>query len=189
MEETTIVAKLTFIEDFSRGLKFCVGVISPIFCLLIFFLYWGIIYYEKMGHDPLKRDLSNMLVSSICKTMAIHTITYFIIKSIAVLFDSVFTTIYVTCYLIRVCSIFCCHFSIIEFIIYKFFTVYTKTNIINISDEFWHCFLSQMNVMHSFILSIMLVLWKIETLTRIHFLSGTMVLFEMNSQYYPLQSL
>ena len=189
MEETTNVANLTESEEFPRVFKIGVGFVSPISCLLIFSLYCGIIYYEKMGHDPLKRDLSNMLVSSICKTMAIHTITYFIINSIAVLFDSVFTTIYVTCYFIRVCSIFCCHFSIIEFIIYKFFTVYTKTNIINISDEFWHCFLSQMNVMHSFILSIMLVLWKIETLTRIHLFSGTLVLFKMNSQYYPLQSL
>ena len=70
MEETTIVAKLTFIEDFSRGFKFCVGVISPIFCLLILFLYWGIIYYEKFGHDPLKRDLSNMLLSSLCKSIS-----------------------------------------------------------------------------------------------------------------------
>ena len=189
MEETTNVANMTETEEFSRVFKIGVGFVGPIFCLLTFSLYSGIIYYEKMGHDPLKRDLSNMLVSSICKAMAIHTITYFIVNSIVILFDSLFTSIYVTCYFIRVCSIFCCHFSIIEFIIYKFFTVYTKTNIININDEFWHCFLIQMNVMLSLILSIMLILWKIETLTRIHLLSGTLVLFKMNSQYYPLQSL
>ena len=128
MEETTNAANLTESEEFSRVFKIGVGFVSPIFCLLIFSLYCGIIYYEKMGHDPLKRDLSNMLVSSICKTMAIHTITYFIINSIAVLFDSLFTTIYVTCYYIGVCSIFCCHFSIIEFIIYKFFTVHIYQN-------------------------------------------------------------
>ena len=180
---------MTATEEFSRGFKICVGFVSPISCLLIFSLYCGIIYYEKMGHDPLKRDLSNMLVSSICKAMAIHTITYFIINSIAVLFDSLFTSIYVTCYFIRVCSIFCCHFSIIEFIIYKFFTVYTKTNIINISDDYWHCFLSQMNVMLSVILSIMLVMLNWESFTKVHFLSGTLVLLEMNSQYYPVQSL
>ena len=189
MEKTMIEANMTVTEEFSRGFKIGVGFVSPISCLLIFFLYCGIIHYEKMGHDPLKRDLSNRLVSSIFIALTIHIITYFIINSIAVLFDSVFTTIYVTCYWMRVCSISCCHFSIIEFIIYKFFTVYTKTNIINISDEFWHCFLSQMNVMHSFILSIILVLWKIETLTMIHLFSGTLVLFKMNSQYYPLQSL
>ena len=189
MEETTIVAKLTFIEDFSRGFKFCVGVISPIFCLLIFFLYWGIIYYEKMGHDPLKRDFSNMLVSSTCKAMAIHTLTFFVISSIAIIFESLFITIYVFCYFIRVCSIFYCHFAIFEYITYKFFTIYTKTNIINISDDFWHCFLSLMNVILAVIISIMLVILKMETLTSLQFLSGELVLFEMNFQYYPIQFL
>ena len=189
MEQTTIAAKMTFIEDFSRGFKFCVGVISPISCLLIFSLYWGIIYYEKMGHDPLKRDLSNMLVSSICKAMAIHTLTFFVINSIAIIFESLFIAIYVFCYFIRVCSIICCHFAIFEFIIYKFFTIYTKTNIINISVDFWHCYLSRMNVILSAILSIMLVILKMETLTNLHFLSGGLVLFEMNSQYYPIQFL
>ena len=80
MEETTNAANLTESEEFSRVFKIGVGFVSPISCLLIFSLYCGIIYYEKMGHDPLKRDLSNMLVSSICKTMAIHTITYFMIN-------------------------------------------------------------------------------------------------------------
>ena len=189
MEKTMIEANMTVTEEFSRGFKIGVGFVSPISCLLIFFLYCGIIHYEKMGHDPLKRDLSNRLVSSIFIALTIHIITYFIINSIVVLFDSVFTTVYVTCYWMRVCSISCCHFSIIEFIIYKYFALYIKTNIININDEFCHCFLSQMNVMLSIIFSVTLVFWNIETLTRIHFLSGTMVLFEMNIQYYPLQSL
>ena len=189
MEQTTIEANMTIVEGFSTGFKICVGLMSPIIVLLIFSLYGGIIYYEIMGHDPLKRDLSNMLMSSICKAMAIHTSTYFVISSIAIIFNSVFTTIYVTGYFIRVWSIFCCHFSIIEFIIYKFFTIYTKTNIINISDDYWHCFLSQMNIMLSGILSIVLVILKMETFSRFQFLSGTSVLFEMNSQYYPLQSL
>ena len=189
MEQTTIDTNTTVGEDFSRGFKIAVGLISPISCLLIFSLYGGIIYYEKMGHDPLKRDLSNMLVSSICKAMAIHTSSFFVISSIDIIFDSVFTAISVSCFFIRVCSIICCHFSIFEFIIYKFFTIYTKTNIINISDDYWHCFLSQMNVMLSVILSIMLVMLNWESFTKVHFLSGTLVLLEMNSQYYPVQSL
>ena len=180
---------MTESEEFSRGFKIGVGFVGPIFCLLIFSLYSGIIYYEKMGHDPLKRDFSNMLVSSTCKAMAIHTLTFFVISSIAIIFESLSIAIYVSCYFIRVSSIFYCHFAIFEYITYKFFTIYTKTNIINISDDFWHCFSSLMNVILAAIISIMLVILKMETLTSLQFLSGELVLFEMNFQYYPIQFL
>ena len=68
MNQTIVDINMTVYEDdnYSTEFKIFVGIVGPMLSFLILFLYWGIIYYEKYGHDPLKRDLSNMLFSSFC---------------------------------------------------------------------------------------------------------------------------
>ena len=177
MEEKTIVAKLTFIEDFSRGFKFCVGVISPIFCLLIFCLYWGIIYYEKYGHDPLKRDLSNMLFSSFCISISIMFSFLIVIVTIRIIFGPFLTSISVFCHFITLNFSFYWPFVNYEIIIYKFISLCTRATIVNINDAIWYSILIRTNVMCVLLLSTLIIITS-ETSTIGHFLSGTAIFIQ-----------
>ena len=49
------------LEEFSLETKVCVGLTTTVFVFLILFLNWGIVYYEKFGHDPQKRNFYNMI--------------------------------------------------------------------------------------------------------------------------------
>ena len=83
MNQTAVDVNMTIFEDnYSTELKICVGLVSPILMFVIIFLYWGIIYYEKFGHDPLKRDLSNMLFSSFCKSVSIGIAIVIVVRTI-----------------------------------------------------------------------------------------------------------
>ena len=70
------------LEDYSTNTKVCVGLIAPILLFLINFLNLGIVYYERFGHDPQKRNLYNMLLSSLC--MSLTTVA-----SLSVVFASI----------------------------------------------------------------------------------------------------
>ena len=41
------------------------GIIFPVGMIISTFFYWGTIYYERYGGDPLKRTIENKLVSAI----------------------------------------------------------------------------------------------------------------------------
>ena len=188
MEQTTIAAKMTFIEDFSRGFKLCVGVISPISCLLIFSLYWGIIYYEKFGHDPLKRDLSNMLFSSFCKSVSIGIAIVIVVRTIRTIFGPILNSISVVCYYLSLNFLFYWHFVNYEILIYKFMTMCTKANIVNINDAIWHSILNRTNVMWAFLLSTVTILTT-EPSPLFHFLSGTSIMPDKMNIQSPLNTL
>ena len=54
----------TAVEEYSLETKVCVGLTAPVLVFLILFLDWSIVYYEKFGNDPQKRNLYNMMISS-----------------------------------------------------------------------------------------------------------------------------
>ena len=41
------------------------GIIFPVGMIISTFFYWGTIYYERYGGDPMKRTIENKLVSAI----------------------------------------------------------------------------------------------------------------------------
>ena len=79
--------------DYPTGIKIFVGLFAPILSFFIIFLNWGIIYYEKFGNDPLKRDLSNMLFSSFCKSILIATLFVITVMAIEIIFGPILTSI------------------------------------------------------------------------------------------------
>ena len=172
MNQTVVHINMTVHEDhYSTKFKISVGLVSPILSFFIIFLYWGIIYYEKFGHDPLKRDLSNMLFSSLCKTISIGIVMLMVVINIRIIFGPILFSIAVFCYFLALNFTFYWHSVNYEIIIYKFMTMCTKKNIVNINDAMWHSILSRTNVLCAFLLSSVIVLMS-QTSPMIHFLSS-----------------
>ena len=179
MNKTVIDINMTVFEDnnYSTEFKIFVGIVGPILSFLIIFLYWGIIYYEKYGHDPLKRDLSNMLFSSFCISISILFPFLLVVATIRIVFGPLFTSISVFCYFLTLNLTFYWHFVNYEIIIYKFMSLYTRTNIVNINDAVWHSILNQTNVMCGILLSTIIILTT-ETSKMVYFLSGTLIFIQ-----------
>ena len=76
----------TTVEEYSLETKVCVGLMAPILVLLILFLNWGIAYYEKFGHDPQKRNFSNMMISSFCLGLGVSHTFFALVGSIRIIF-------------------------------------------------------------------------------------------------------
>ena len=89
MNLTTPIETNMTIIDYSKECKITVGILSPIYILLTAFLHGGFIYFEKFGHDPLKRNLSNMLMSSISKSLLITMVPYMSIGAFRIIFGPI----------------------------------------------------------------------------------------------------
>ena len=74
------------IEEYSLETKVCVGLTAPVLVLIIFFMNWSIVYYENFGHDPQKRNLSNMMLSSFCMVLGTGIIISLVLVSIRIIF-------------------------------------------------------------------------------------------------------
>ena len=179
MNKTVIDINMTVFEDnnYSTEFKIFVGIVGPILSFLIIFLYWGIIHYEKYGHDPLKRDLSNMLFSSFCISISILFPFLLVVATIRIVFGPLFISISVFCYFLTLNLTFYWHFVNYEIIIYKFMSLYVRTNIVNINDAVWHSILNQTNVMCGILLSTIIILTT-ETSKIVYFLSGTLIFIQ-----------
>ena len=170
---------MTVSEDgnYSTKYKLFVGIVGPMLSFFIIFLYWGIIYYEKYGHDPLKRDLSNMLFSSFCISISILFPFLLVVATMQIVFGPFLTSISVFCYFLTLNLTFYWHFVNYEIIIYKFMSLYTRTNIVNINYAIWHSILNQTNVMCGILLSTTIILTT-ETSKMVYFLSGTLIFIQ-----------
>ena len=127
MNQTAVKINMAVFEDhYSTEFKLCFGLVSLILSLLIISLYWGIIYYEKFGHDPLKRDLSNMLFSSLCKTISIGIVILMVVINIRIIFGPMLFSIGVFCNFLTLNFNFYWHFVNYEILIYKFLTMCTN---------------------------------------------------------------
>ena len=175
MNQTAVYINMTVLEnDFSTKSKIVFGIVGPVLSFLIIFLYWGIIYYEKFGHDALKRDLSNMLFSSLCKSVVILVSFLIVVATIRIIFGPFLSSISVFCYFVSLNFTFYWHFVNYEIIIYKFMTLCIKANIVNINDAIWHSILNRTNVMCVVLLSTVNILMT-ETSITVHFLSATSI--------------
>ena len=172
MNKTVIDINMTVFEDnnYSTEFKIFVGIVGPILSFLIIFLYWGIIYYEKFGHDPLKRDLSNMLFSSFCISITMTFSFVIVIVTIRIIFGPFLTSISVFCYFITLSFSFYWPFVNYEIIIYKFISLCTRATIVSINDAIWYSILIRTNVMCVLLLSTITIITS-ETSMMVHFLS------------------
>ena len=179
MNQTIVDIKMTVFEDdnYSTEFKIFVGIVGPMLSFLILFLYWGIIYYEKYGHDPLKRDLSNMLFSSFCISISIMFSFLIVIVTIRIIFGPFLTSISVFCHFITLNFSFYWPFVNYEIIIYKFISLCTRATIVNINDAIWYSILIRTNVMCVLLLSTITIITS-KTSMKVHFLSGTSIFIQ-----------
>ena len=144
---------LITVEEYSLETKVCVGLMAPVLVLLILFMNGGIAYYEKFGNDPQKRNLYNMMLSSLC--MSLTTIA-----SLSV----VFASIRIICGSFDVSNAFAFIFMLLSFqyfsalcllesIIYRMLAAFCPKTIIGINDDWYHCFLNYSNLMMALIAS------------------------------------
>ena len=142
------------VEEYSLETKVCVGLTAPVLVFLILFLNWGILYYEKFGHDPQKRNLYNMMLSSFCMGFGVAHIFVVVFCSIRIIFGP-FDASNSFAFLV-VLKIFLTfnRLCILEVGIYKVLAAYFPKAIIGMNDDWYHCLLNCWNVMISVIISI-----------------------------------
>ena len=142
------------LEEFSLETKVCVGLTTTVFVFLILFLNWGIVYYEKYGHDPQKRNFYNMIISSFCIGVGTLYIFVAVFGSIRIIFgpfdasNSFEFLVVLNIFFIfnRLC--------LLEVGIYRVLAAYFPNVIIGMNDDFFHCFFNCWNLMMAFIISI-----------------------------------
>ena len=142
------------VEEFSLKTKVCVGLTAPILLFLIIFLNFGIAYYEKFGNDPQKRNLYNMLISSLCMGLATGMSFWVVFPSIRIIWEpfdvsNVFA-LSVTITFFQVFNGLC----LLEAIFYRVLAVYHPKAIIGINDDFFHQFFNYWNIMIALIYSL-----------------------------------
>ena len=72
-------------EDYSIVGKLTIGFISPIVIVSTVLLHGGIVFFEKWGYDPQKRNLYNMLIASLSKLSAAFIVYTMAFGSIRIL--------------------------------------------------------------------------------------------------------
>ena len=182
MNVTTLIETNITIIEYSEKCKIAVGVLSPIFILLTIFLHGGVIYFEKFGHDPLKRNLSNMLLSSISKSLTILLVPYTSICAIRIIFGPISVAISIIFQFFIQCCIAYNSLCFSEFIVYKIVVNFPCINIVNFNDSFFHQIFNAFNITIS-ILVVTILLHVGPTGVISQFLSSTTFLVEggMNS--------
>ena len=108
----------------------------PIFILLTILLHGGFIYFEKFGYDPLKRNLSNMLMSSISKSLLIIMVPYTVIGAFRMIFGPISLTISISLQFYIQCCITYCSLNFIELIVYKIVVYFPRDGLKTCSEYF-----------------------------------------------------
>ena len=142
------------VEEYSLETKVCVFMITPILVLIILFLNLGIAYYEKFGHDPQKRNFSNMMISSFCLGLSVSHTFLALFGSIRIIigaFDISNTFVFVV--VIKIMVVFK-KLCFLEVGIYRLLAVYFPKTIIGLNDDFFHCFFNCWNLMMACIISL-----------------------------------
>ena len=129
------------VGEYSLETKVCVSLTAPVFVFLILFLNWGIVYYEKFGHDPQKRNLSNMILSSFFMGFGIAHIFVVVFGSIRIIFGT-FATSNSFAFLV-VLKIFLAfnHLCLLEVGFYKVLAACFPKAIIGMNDDWYYCIL------------------------------------------------
>ena len=142
------------VEEYSLETKVCAGLTAPVLLFLILFLNWGIVYYEKFGHDPQKRNLFNMMLSCFCMCLSIAHIFVVVFGSILIIFGPFdASNSFAFLVVLRIFLNFN-RFCLLEVGIYRVLAAYIPKVIIGINDDWCHCFLICCNLMMAFVISI-----------------------------------
>ena len=158
--------------DYSLSSKISMGFIAPILIFLTILLYAGIIFYEKWGHDPQKRNIFNMMLMSLCKALMLEIIFTILFGSIRIIFGPLghvgatigsFSRIYLVIF-ICLCNV--------ESIFYKILAIYCWAYVACINDLFVYRFLNIVNLILSLIFT--LIIWFVRARQQwFYFLHGT----------------
>ena len=141
-------------EEYSPETKVCVGLTAPVLVLIILFLNWSIVYYENFGHDPQKRNLSNMMLSSFCMVLGTGIIISLVLVSIRIIFGPFDASNSFAFLLIQKLFLNLNLICLLEVGIYKVLAANFPKVIIGINDDWWHCFFNGLNFIMAFIISI-----------------------------------
>ena len=142
------------VEEFSLETKVCIVLMTPILVSLILFLNLGITYYEKFGHDPQKRNFSNMMISSLCLGLCVFHTFLALFGTIRIIFgpfdiSNTFTFLVV----LGIPEIFN-KLCFLEVGIYRLLAICFPKIIIGLNDDFFHCFFNFWNLMMACIMSL-----------------------------------
>ena len=142
------------VEEYSLEIKVCVVLMTPILVSLILSLNLSIAYYEKFGHDPRKRNFSNMMISSLCLGLCVLKTFLLLFCSIRIIFGA-FDISYSFAFLVifRIPVIFK-QLCFSEVVIYRLLAICFPKIIIGLNDDFFHCFFNCWNLMMACISSL-----------------------------------
>ena len=151
---TQVDFEFLHVEEYSLETKVCVVLMTPILVSLILFLNLGIAYYEKFGHDPQKRNFSNMMISSFCLGLSVSHTIMALFGSIRIIFgpfdiSNTFAFLVMT----KIVVVFK-KLCFLEVGIYRLLAVYLPKSIIGLNDDFFHCFFNCWNLMMACIISL-----------------------------------
>ena len=151
---SSMPVELLPVKEFSLKSKVCVGLTGPVLVFLAYFLNSAIVYYEKFGNDPQKRNLYNMMISSFCLGITTGTSFWMVFVSIRIIwgpFDvsNVFAFTVVIAFFQMLNAL-----SILEAIFYRVLALYYPKAIIGINDDWFHHFFNYWNIMIALIASL-----------------------------------
>ena len=147
VSNTSTLVEFLPVEEFSLKTKVCAGLTAPVFLFLVNILNFGIVYYERFGNDPQKRNLFNMMLSSFCMGLAFDVSFWVVFFSIRIIwgpFDvsNAFAFI-VTLLFLQMFTAFC----LLEAIFYRVLAIYSPKTIIGINDDWFYHFFIYLNIM------------------------------------------
>ena len=129
--------------------------------------YWGVIYYEKYGGDPMKRSLQNKLVSTVSFSFILNC---YICRSawewriqIGTLNEEIAMVVVFVYNVVRVLI----GIGICEILIYKLLSIYKWSHVCSLDEDFWSKFILHFNV--GFSLNTQLSRWMLRSMNNQRF--------------------
>ena len=151
---TQVDFEFLHVEEYSLETKVCVLLMTPILVSLILSLNLGIAYYEKFGHDPQKRNFSNMMISSLCLGLCVLKTFLLLFCSIRIIFGAFdISNSFAFLVVFRIPVIFK-QLCFSEVVIYRLLAICFPKIIIGLNDDFFHCFFNCWNLMMACIISL-----------------------------------
>ena len=151
---TQVDFEFLHVEEYSLETKVSVVLMTPILVSLILFLNLGIAYYEKFGHDPQKRNLSNMMISSFSVGLSVSHTFIALFGSIRIIFGPFDISNSFAFLVVAKIMIFFKQFCFFEVGIHRLLAVYFPKTIIGLNDDFFHFFFNCWNLMMACIISL-----------------------------------
>ena len=141
-------------NDYSTVGKLSIGFIAPIIIISTVLLHGGIVFFEKWGYDPQKRNLYNMLIASLSKSSAALVVYTMAFGSIRILFGPLDFILGLLSSIPNFYAMVLIALTVEQIIIYKILAVFLWKYIAHIDDEFCHFFLTLLNHVIAFIVTI-----------------------------------